>query len=65
MQVYIGSSCLRCLNFIFCALKLATNSHQVGKGIYHLGFLSSEDTASYYSKSIFLGVNLRQGRAGS
>lgn len=48
-----------------CTYNLATNSHQVGKGIYHLGFLSSEDIANYYNRSAFLGVSLRQGGGGS
>lgn len=46
-------------------MHLATNSHQDRKGIYHLRFLSSEDTASYYNRSVFLGVSLRQEGAGS
>lgn len=70
MQVYIGCSSLRCYNHMhkshfLCIYNLATNSHQAGKGIYHLGFLSFEDTASYYNRSIFLGVSLRQEGAGS
>lgn len=50
---------------IQCVCNLATDSQQDRKGIYHLKFLSFEDTANYFNRSIILDVSLRQERSGN